>query len=47
MCEQSPVLLVMAFIAYAHRHRNDLPFAEQWYRGCGRNPSNVRGTVRK
>lgn len=31
----TPILLAIALFAYAHRHRNDPPFAQQWYRGCG------------
>ena len=40
----TPILLAIALFAYAHRHRNDPPFAQQWYRGCGRDDlRTVRG----
>jgi hypothetical protein len=50
MCDANPIttpiLLAIALFAYAHRHRNDPPFAQQWYRGCGWDQSSLRGPVR-
>jgi hypothetical protein len=42
----TPILLAVALVAYCWRHRNDPPFREQWYRGCGRDRFSQRGPVR-
>lgn len=32
------ILLPIALWLYCWRHRNDPPFRQQWYRGCGWYP---------
>jgi hypothetical protein len=43
----TPLVLLIAAIAYATRPENARPFAQQWYRGCGWFPSAERGPAHK